>query len=317
MSDLGRIVVLAGGLSHEREVSLRSGRRVSDALLDIGADVELRDADADLLPALTADPPAAIFPALHGAAGEDGAIRDILDLLDIPYVGASPDACRIAFDKPAAKSVVRAAGLATPASVALPREIFHDLGADKVLERVGERLGFPLFVKPSQGGSALGAGIVRRSDDLPGAMIGCFGYGEVALIERYVEGTEVAVSVVDFGHGPEALPAVEIVPDGAAYDYAARYTAGRTQFFTPARLSGEASRAASEAAVTAHRALRLRDVSRTDMIVDPDGVVQFLEVNVAPGMTETSTLPMAAEAADVELGSLCRDFLHVASARAS
>lgn len=317
MSDLGRVLVLAGGLSYEREVSLRSGQRVSDALEDIGVEVEQHDMDAELLPALASDPPAAVFPALHGAAGEDGAVRDVLELLGLPYVGARPDACRIAFDKPTAKAAVRSAGLATPPSVALPKEMFHDLGASAVLERVVARLGLPLFVKPAQGGSALGASVVHRAADLPAAMIGCFGYGEVALIERYVPGTEIAVGVVELGHGPQALAPVEIVPDGAAYDYAARYTAGRTEFFVPARLAGETAHAAGEVAVTAHRALGLRDVSRTDLIVDDDGTAHFLEVNVAPGMTDTSTWPMAVEASGMEFGALCRDLLELAAQRGS
>lgn len=315
MSDLGRILVLAGGLSHEREVSLRSGRRVGEALRDIGVEVEQHDMDAELLPALASDPPAAALPALHGAAGEDGAVRDVLELVGIPYVGARPDACRVAFDKPTAKAVVRSAGLTTPPSVALPKEVFHDLGANAVLQRVVERLGMPLFVKPAQGGSALGASVVHRTEDLPAAMIGCFGYGEVALIERYVEGTEIAVGVVELGQGPQALTPVEIVPDGAAYDYAARYTAGRTEFFVPARLAEHTARAAEEVAVTAHRALGLRDISRTDLIVDPDGTAHFLEVNVAPGMTDTSTWPMAVETSGMELGALCRDLLHLAVQR--
>lgn len=317
MSDLGRIVVLAGGLSYEREVSLRSGRRVGEALHDIDVEVEQHDMDAELLPALASDPPAAVLPALHGAAGEDGAVRDVLELLGTPYVGARPDACRVAFDKPTAKAIVRSSGLATPPSVALPKEMFHDLGASAVLEHVVGKLGLPLFVKPTQGGSALGASVVRRAEDLPAAMIGCFGYGEVALIERYLEGTEIAVGVVELGDGPQALAPVEIVPDGAAYDYAARYTAGRTEFFVPARLDETTASAVAEVAVTAHRALGLRDISRTDLIVDADGTAHFLEVNVAPGMTDTSTWPMAATASGMELGALCRDLLHMAARRGS
>lgn len=315
MSDLGRILVLAGGLSYEREVSLRSGSRVSEALRGVGVEVEQRDVDAALLPAVTADPPEAVFPVLHGTAGEDGAIRDVLELLDLPYVGAGPDACRVAFDKPTAKAVAGAAGLRTPESVALPKEMFHDLGASSVLDLVTARLGLPLFVKPAQGGSALGASMVRRIEELPAAMIGCFGYGETALIERCIEGTEIAAGVVDLGHGPRALPPIEIVPEGSAYDYAARYTAGHTEFFAPARLTEDSARAVGEVAVLAHKALGLRELSRTDMIVDPDGRVHFLEVNVAPGMTETSTLPMAIEAAEMELGTLCRDLLHAAAER--
>ncbi|MEV3980750.1 D-alanine--D-alanine ligase [Nonomuraea sp. NPDC049758] len=315
MSDLGHVLVLAGGLSYEREVSLRSGRRVSEVLRATGIDVEARDTDASLVPAILADPPEAVFVTLHGGAGEDGAIRSVLELLDVPYVGAGPDACRVAFDKPTAKAVVRSVGLRTPESVTLPRETFHDLGATVVLGRIIDRLGLPLFVKPARGGSALGASIVRTAEDLPAAMVGCFAYGDTALIERYVEGVEVSVSVVDLGEGPVALPAVEIVPDAGVYDYAARYTAGHTEFFAPARLSAAAAEACARMAVTAHTALGLRDISRTDLIVDAADDPHFLEVNVAPGMTETSLLPMAAEAAGRDLGDLCRTLLQNAAHR--
>lgn len=315
MSDLGHVLVLAGGLSYEREVSLRSGRRVSEVLRAAGIDVEARDTDASLVPSILADPPDAVFVALHGGAGEDGAIRSVLELLNVPYVGAGPDACRVAFDKPTAKAVVRSVGLHTPASVTLPKETFHDLGATVVLGRIVDQLGLPLFVKPARGGSALGGSIVRTAEELPAAMVGCFAYGDTALIERYIEGIEVAVSVVDLGDGPVALPAVEIVPDEGVYDYAARYTAGHTEFFAPARLSSEAAAACAATAVNAHTALGLRDVSRTDLIVDASGRPYFLEVNVAPGMTETSLLPMAAEAAGRDLGDLCRVLLQNAASR--
>ncbi|GII97169.1 D-alanine--D-alanine ligase family protein [Sinosporangium siamense] len=315
MSDLGHVLVLAGGLSYEREVSLRSGRRVSEVLRAAGVDVETRDTDAGLVPSVLADPPDAVFVTLHGGSGEDGAIRSVLELLELPYVGAGPDACRVAFDKPTAKSVVRSVGLRTPDSVTLPKETFHDLGASAVLTRIVERLGLPLFVKPARGGSALGASMVRTAEDLPASMVGCFAYGDTALIERYIDGVEVSVSVVDLGDGPIALPPVEIVADGGAYDYAARYTAGRTEFFAPARLSPETIAACEATAVIAHTALGLRDISRTDLIVDASGECHFLEVNVAPGMTETSLFPMAVESAGRDFGSLCRGLLTVAANR--
>jgi D-alanine-D-alanine ligase len=314
VSDLGHILILAGGLSAEREVSLRSGHRLRDALQEAGVEAEVADADAGLIAAIAADPPSAVFPAIHGAYGEDGSIQEVLALLGVPFVGATADACRFAFDKPVAKAVARAAGLATPASVTLPKETFHDLGAAAVLERIVATLGLPLFVKPARGGSALGASRVLTAADLPGAMISCFAYGDTALIEECVLGTEVAVGVIDLGEGPQALPAVEILPPASGYDYAARYTAGQTRFFTPARLSDGEAAAAAAAAVTAHRALGLRDLSRTDLIIS-GGQPFFLEVNVAPGMTETSTLPMAMAAAGRALGLVCRDLLSVAAAR--
>jgi D-alanine-D-alanine ligase len=316
MSDLGHVLILAGGLSPEREVSLRSGERVRDALREVGVQADVADADAALIPMVTADPPSAVFPVIHGACGEYGSIQEILSLLGVPYVGATPDACRFAFDKPVAKAIARAAGLATPRSVTLPKETFHDLGATAVLERIVGSLGLPLFVKPARGGSALGATRVTAAEDLPGAMISCFAYGDVALIEQCLIGTEVAVGVIDLGDGPQALPPVEIRPLSGTYDYSSRYTAGQTEFYAPARLSESQAAAAAATAVTAHRALGLRDLSRTDLII-AEGQAFFLEVNVAPGMTETSTLPMALEAAGQALGTVCRDLLNVAAVRGS
>lgn len=313
MSSSPHVLVLAGGLSHEREVSLRSGRRVAEALRDAGCVVTERDVDASLVASLRSDPVDVVFPLLHGATGEDGAVRDVLDLLEVPYVGSTPSACRTAWDKPVAKAVARAAGLRTPASVALPHGTFRELGAQGVLTAIVDRLGLPLVVKPARGGSALGVSVVRAASELPRAMVDCFAYGDVALVEQCVEGVEVAVSVVDTGAGPVVLPAVEIVADGGVYDYDARYVAGATEFFAPARLTAAVAAAVAETALTAHRAFGLRHLSRTDLIIDRDGLPWFLEVNVAPGMTETSLLPQAADAAGEDHGTLYRRLVEAAT----
>ena len=310
-----RVLVLAGGLSHERDVSLRSGRRVGEALRDRGFEVEVRDVDSTLLASLRDDPPACVLPLLHGATGEDGAIREVLELAAIPYVGSGPAACRVAFDKPVAKTIVTAAGISTPPSVVLPHETFRELGAAAVMTAMADKLGLPLIVKPARGGSALGCTVVRAAADLPSAMVDAFAYGDTALVERFVEGQEVAVGVYDDGGGPRALPAVGIVPDGGVYDYTARYTAGSTEFFVPARLDPEVAAACADVALRAHEVLGLRDLSRTDLIVDAEGTVWFLEVNVAPGMTETSIVPLAVEASDVDLGELFGRLVRAATAR--
>jgi len=308
-------VVLAGGLAYEREVSLHSGRRVCEALKQAGVAVRMLDPDGELLAGLAVDRPDAVFIALHGADGEDGALRSVLDLADVPYVGSDAAACRMAWDKPTAKAIVHAAGLTTPAWVALPHSTFRELGAAVVLDRIVERFGLPLMVKPAQGGSALGARVIRSAAELPAAMVSCLSYGDTVLLEPYVEGVEVSVSVVDLGAGPVALPAVEIVPTSGVFDYAARYTAGMTTYHTPARLPSAATDAVAAAAVRAHEALGLRDVSRTDAIVTADGVVQFLEVNVSPGMTATSMLPMSIEAAGLEPGEVVATLLERAATR--
>jgi D-alanine-D-alanine ligase len=310
-----RVLVLAGGLSHERDVSLRSGRRVAEALRDRGFEVEVRDVDSTLLISLRDDPPACVLPLLHGSTGEDGAIREVLELAGIPYVGSGPAACRVAFDKPVAKTIVSAAGISTPAAVVLPHETFRELGAAAVMTAMADRLGLPLIVKPARGGSALGCTVVHSAADLPSAMVDAFAYGDTALVEHFVEGLEVAVGVYDDGEGPRALPAVGIVPDGGVYDYTARYTAGSTEFTVPARLSEELAASCADVALRAHEALGLRDLSRTDLIIDAQGTVWFLEVNVAPGMTETSIVPLAVEASDVDLGELFGRLVRAAAAR--
>ncbi|WP_091551868.1 D-alanine--D-alanine ligase family protein [Micromonospora pattaloongensis] len=310
-----RVLVLAGGLSYERDVSLRSGRRVLDALRASGIEAELRDADVTLLPALEADPPDAVVIALHGATGEDGSLRGVLDLYDIPYVGCDARSSRLAWDKPSAKTVLREAGIPTPDWVALPHDRFSELGAVVVLDRIAERIGLPLMVKPAHGGSGLGAAVVRDVGALPAAMVGCFSYDSTALVERYVPGMDVAVSVVDLGEGPQALPAVEIVPRNGVYDYAARYTAGLTTWHAPARLDAAVATRVAETALAAHSALGLRDLSRVDLIVDASGQPHVLEVNVSPGMTETSLLPLAVQAAGLDFGKLLATLVSRAAAR--
>jgi D-alanine-D-alanine ligase len=309
------VAVLAGGLSHERDVSLRSGRRLSSALRDVGLHVDVWDIDATLIGRLTGSRPDAVVVALHGGAGENGAVQSVLEMLRVPYVGTGPRACRRAWDKPTAKDELARAGLTTSDWITLPHAIFRDLGAQAVLDALVARLGLPLILKPDQGGSALGVHVVREVAELSGAMVSCLAYGDTVLAERFVEGIEVAVTVVDEPDGPRALPAVEIDAKSGFYDYAARYTAGLATFHAPARLPADAAAAAADLAVGAHRLLGLRDVSRTDAVVTPNGVAHFLEVNVAPGLTETSLLPMAIESDGAELGAVFADLVERAVAR--
>lgn len=311
----GGVLVLAGGLSHERDVSLRSGRRVAEALRAAGEEVVVRDVDASLLPELSSHRPGCVVPMLHGESGEDGAIREVLEVLGLPYVGSAPGACRTAFDKPVAKAAVTRAGLTTPDAVALPHEVFRELGAAAVMTAIVARFGLPLIVKPARSGSALGCSLVRSREELPSAMVNAYAYGATALVERFIAGDEVAVPVLDLGEGPRALPVVQIRADGGVYDYSARYTAGTTAFEVPARLPAPLLAECGRVAVAAHEALGLRDLSRSDLIVDAEGTVWFLEVNVAPGFTETSTVPLAIAAEGLDLGKVCAGLVAAATAR--
>jgi D-alanine-D-alanine ligase len=295
-------MVLAGGLSHERDVSLRSGSRVADALTRSGFEVHVRDVDQTLVGAIRTSRPEVVWPVLHGATGEDGALRDVLASLGIAYVGSRPGSCHLTWDKPVAKALLAAEGISTPAGVALSHATFRELGAPALLESVIDSLGLPLAVKPARGGSALGLTIVRSAADLPSAMVTAYAYGDMTLIEQFISGTEVAISMVEDADGQlRTLPAVEIVPDGGVYSYEARYTAGATEVCTPARLSSSTAASAAAASLTAYRTLGHQHLSRVDLIIDADERPWFLEANVSPGMTETSLLPMSVGAAGLDV----------------
>ncbi len=299
-----RIMVLAGGISHERDISLKSGRRVADALIEQGASVEIREPDQNLLSNIKKDKPDVIWPVLHGASGEDGALRDILALTGVPFVGASSQSARLAWDKSIAKILVAGQGISTPASVTLPKETFKELDADGVLKAITSALSLPLVVKPARSGSAQGVTLVKKVDQLAKAMIDAYVYCDVAIVEKLVEGTELAVSVIDLGAGPIALPAVEIEPVEGNFGYQERYTAGETNYYIPARLTKSVAEKAAAMAIRAHNALGLRHLSRVDMIIDAKGTPWFLEANVLPGLTDTSLLPQAVLAAGHTLGEV-------------
>jgi len=291
-----RVQVLAGGISHERDISLKSGRRVADALADAGAFVVIREPDENLFAHIAEDKPDVIWPVLHGASGEDGSLRDILTIAGLPFVGATADSARLAWDKAIAKVLVSRAGIQTPPSVTLPKETFRELNADQVLDQVAKHMVFPVVVKPARSGSAQGVTVVTDAAHLNRAMIDAYVYCDVALIEKFVAGTELAISVINEGAGAMALPAVEIEPTQGRYGYDERVVAGEINYYVPARLDNAVLAKAEKLAIKAHEELGLRHLSRIDVIVDEAGVAWFLEANVAPGMTETSLLPQAIQA---------------------
>jgi D-alanine-D-alanine ligase len=307
------VLILAGGLSHERDVSVRSGRRVAEQLRDRGLKVAVHDVDTNVLAVLQEHRDAVVWPLLHGASGEDGSLQALLELAGSTYVGTRSKEARVAWVKPVAKAVYGRDGVFTPDFVTLPQSLFREVGADNVLDAIVDRFGLPLVVKPARGGSALGVSLVRDREHLGGAMVHCFAYGDNALIETAIEGTEVAVSVIGTGEDAHALAPVEIVCDGP-YDYDARYNPGRVEYFTPARLDEASTATVTSAALTVHRRLGLRDLSRIDMILDGDGRAQVLDVNIAPGLTETSLLPQAAVAGGGDLGAVYERIVRGASA---
>ncbi len=306
--DVRSVAVLSGGLSLEREVSLRSGGRVADALADLGHQVARLDVDHSLVNTLEDGGFDLAFLALHGSAGEDGTIQSLLELIGLPYTGPDVLASSIAWNKPIAQGLYARHGLHVPERVTLSQQAFREMGASAAVDRIAEALGSRAVVKPAAGGSSLGLSVVDDPARLPQAIVGAFSYGEVVLIERFVEGSEVAVTVLD----GEALPAVEIQPKAGPYDFAARYTAGATEFHVPARLDPDVLTACAQTAETAYAAIGARHLSRADLIVDAHGVPWLLELDTCPGMTSTSLVPLAAKAAGIEFSALCQRLVELA-----
>jgi D-alanine-D-alanine ligase len=311
-----RVAVLAGGRSPERDVSLHGGHRVTSSLIGLRHEVWVVDPDdTPLAERLQEQRPDVCWLALHGKEGEDGTVQRLLDLLGLRYTGTAPFDCEIAFDKVLAKDALRRAGVPTPAWAVIDGSALRDLGAGAALGRAIERVGLPCVVKPSRSGSALGVGFVERESDLPAALMAALSFSGAAIVEAKVQGREVAAALV--GSPLDALPLVEIEPKGGIYDYAARYTAGSTEYFAPARLDGDVADAVSSEARRTAEALRLRDLTRVDAIVDSSGRPWILEVSVSPGMTETSLVPLAAQTAGMSLADVCDSVIHSAVGRSS
>jgi D-alanine-D-alanine ligase len=305
-----KVAVLKGGRGLERQVSLRSGARVEDALVSLGHDVTAIDVGADLVATLKSDRPEVAFVALHGRGGEDGTVQELLEILRIPYTGPGMRACVRAIDKVAAKHELRAGGVPTPDWAAFNSVAFRELGAADALEEIEANLGFPLVIKPAVGGSALGVRFAATADDVPEALIGAFSYDDRVLLERHHSGRELAISLVN----GIALPAVEAVPrEEDRFNYEARYEIGRTDYVCPADL-GPAEGQILDAALRSWDVLGFDGFCRVDLILGDDGP-QVLEANAVPGLTDTSLLPMAAEAAGLSFERLCERLLELALER--
>ncbi len=303
-----KVAVLKGGRSLERGVSLRSGARVEDALERLGHEVVSIDAGGDLVKRLAAGRPDVAFIAMHGLGGEDGTVQELLEILGLPFTGPSVAACARCMDKVLAKHELRQAGVPTPDWFAFNETAFRELGAADALGDLEERLGFPLVVTPSRGGSALGVKFAASWFEVPEALVSAFSYDNRVLLERFVEGRELAVSVL----GGEALPVVEaVLKGGDRYDFEARYEIGRTDFVCPAELGEEDTSAVTAAALAAYGALGCSGFSRVDLILSDDGP-QVLEVNAIPGLTDTSLLPQSAEAAGMSFEQLVEKILQLA-----
>ncbi len=303
-----KVAVLKGGRSLERGVSLRSAARVEDALARLGHDVLAIDVGTDLVSRLGGYEPDVAFVAMHGVGGEDGTAQELLEILDLPFTGPAAAACARCMDKVQAKQIMREAGIPTPDWFGFNETAFRELGAADALGRLEQGIGFPLVVKPSRGGSSLGVRFAANAREVPEALVAAFSYDDRILLERFVEGRELAVSVL----GGEPLPVVEaIIAAGDRYDFEARYEIGRTRFVCPAELDDAEERAVTEAALATYRALGCSGFARIDLILGADGP-WVLEANAIPGLTDTSLLPQSAEVAGMSFEQLVERILDLA-----
>jgi D-alanine-D-alanine ligase len=309
-----RVAVLKGGRSLERQVSLRSGARVQDALERLGHEVTAIDVSRDLVARLTDCRPDVAFIALHGRDGEDGTVQELLEVMGIPYTGSGVSACIRAADKVLAKHAMRDHGIPTPDFYSFNETALEALGAAQALPAIEDRLAFPIVVKPARQGSALGIKFARTAADVPAALVAAFSYDRKVLLERFVAGRELAVSIIEDRDGPRALPIVEAVPEQESfYDFEARYEIGRTRFECPARLDEALAARAAAIALETYALLRCRGFARVDLMLETPGEELYvLEANPIPGLTETSLLPQAAEAAGISFDELVERVLDAA-----
>jgi D-alanine-D-alanine ligase len=294
-----RVVVLKGGRSAEREVSLNSGAQVSAALMSVGFDVaEIDAADDDFTTQLAASEADVVFIALHGRFGEDGTVQGLCELLELPYVGSGVLASALAMDKVMSKLFYTQAGLTTPDYAVLRRDELFDIN------HLASTLGEKTVVKPACEGSSVGMTIVHNSAELPAAIEKAFKYDAQVLVERFIAGAEVTIAVLG-NEDVVALPTLEIVPVNEFYDYDSKYVPGMSRHIIPAGVSEDAREECQRLAVAAHKTLGCRGISRSDTIVEPNGSVWLLETNTIPGMTSTSLVPDAARAAGIQFPEFC------------
>ncbi|MFH1189333.1 MAG: D-alanine--D-alanine ligase [Candidatus Omnitrophota bacterium] len=291
--EIGKVGVLAGGPSNEREISLKSGRAVHEELIKEGVDAVLIDVRDDIHSVLEKAGIDTAFIALHGRFGEDGTVQKMLEDMKIPYTGSGPRASKTALDKVLTKDVLERAGIPVPRYIIFEKDDFR-------IEDCYD-LGFPIVVKPHLEGSSIGLSVVKDKAGLPEAIDKAFKYGELALLEEYIAGRELTVGILD----DEPLPVIEIVTKDHLYDYQAKYADPDTKYLVPAPIDSKTAEEARSLGKRAHLALGCRCFSRVDMMMDSSSRLFVLEANTIPGMTERSLLPKAAQAIGLSFGKLC------------
>ncbi|MCK9431726.1 MAG: D-alanine--D-alanine ligase [Candidatus Omnitrophica bacterium] len=316
MTDFGRVGVLMGGVSSEREISLKSGKAVFAALKGAGVDAAAVDISSEdprkvteLLESRRLD---CAFIALHGRFGEDGGIQEILERMDIPFTASGVKASRLAMDKIGSLEIFSQGGLFVPKSWFIEKASYRHNPSFTEEAVLNSQLGFPQVVKPANHGSSIGLSLVERRQELPEAIRLAFRYDEHAIIQEYLAGRELTVGILD----ETALPVIEIVTKHKFFDFSAKYQTGMTQYIVPAALEAETALEVRRTALRAHKLLGCYGCSRVDIILSGEGVPYVLEINTVPGMTETSLLPKAAKITGMDFTQLCLKLLELAYAKA-
>jgi D-alanine-D-alanine ligase len=297
VQSLGRVGVLLGGRSGEREISLMSGNGVLQALISKGVDAHPFDPGQRSPVELATEKFDRVFISLHGRYGEDGTMQGLLELLELPYTGSGVLASALAIDKIATKQIWISNGLSTPE--------FEELTADSNWDAVVEHLGLPLIVKPAHEGSSLGLTKVKSVDELPAAYKLAAGLDKKVIAETCIVGDELTCPLVGQGASAEALPVIKIIPPQANYDFHNKYFSDETQYLCPTGLASEVNERVQALALAAYKALGCRTWGRADVMLDQKtGKPYLLEMNTSPGMTSHSLVPMAAKAAGVDYADL-------------
>jgi len=291
------IAVIMGGRSLEREISLKSGQRISNALRKLGHNVIKMDIDESIADNLNTEKIDLAYIALHGKDGEDGTIQEILEVLNIPYTGPGVYPNVLSFDKIVSKQIFINQDIPTPSFYFLNTSSFRELGASKLLPFIAKKIGMPLVVKPSAQGSALGIKMVNSENDLPHAIISALSYSRKVILEKFINGIELVV---------------EIVPKKNFFDFESRSKIGEVDYFVPARISPSMDKKVKQVALQVHNALKCTKLSRVDIILDKKEEVPYvLELNTSPGMTDTSLLPMAAQEAGMSFENLVKEIINM------
>jgi len=298
-----KIAVLLGGPSSEREISIKSGTAVHEALLSLGLDVVCIDVSDNPVEQIAREKCEIAFIALHGRFGEDGTIQAMLDEENIAYTGSGPEASRLAMDKLASRRIFQNAGLPVPEYVTVNKDVYR--------KDISVNFSLPLVVKPNREGSSIGMSVVEDIKNLPKAINEAFSYDDDIIIEKFIDGEDITVGILD----DKPLPVVHIKPEQGVYDFTAKYTEGMSEYAVPAALEKDVINAAQNLGLTAHSLLGCRCFSRVDMRLGKDNKIRILEVNTIPGLTSTSLLPKAAKAVGIDFAHMCLKIIESAKNR--